>query len=242
LKPIDNLKTKSYFNDLTPHFSPNRYNFALDYINQHADNTTKLIDIGCGDGSTLLLIKENSRICNLTGMDISEQYLNKAKMNVQCNTIQASILDNDIIQQYRDHYDFCILGAVLHHIIKKTRKSSYRAVHRAIKNSLELLKNDGYLIIFEPTLRPKFLMDVIFYIKKFFSLFTSNRIELGFRWLNIGLPIVSYYTKSQIYDTLKTLDVFIVENKIIDKYRVGLFIQREGIGLILQKKLGYIYD
>jgi 2-polyprenyl-3-methyl-5-hydroxy-6-metoxy-1,4-benzoquinol methylase len=42
-------QTHEYFDQFTPHYSPKKFNFALEYLN--------IVDIGCGDGATLHSIK-----------------------------------------------------------------------------------------------------------------------------------------------------------------------------------------
>ena len=229
--------TERYFNKLTPHFDPKRFEFALDFIRNHANSDTKLIDVGCGNGATLALIRHNTDVKYLAGMDISENYLKQAKETVGCETIHGSILDPDCVARLTGRFDFCVLGAVLHHLIGCNRRESYSNVQVALANSLKLLKPEGFLIIFEPTHSPAFLMSAVFYLKKFFSTFTEGRFEIFQRWVNLGQPIVSYYTLEQLESMTHQLrDAEVVERKVVDARRMGLVIRRTGLGLILKKR------
>ena len=233
---VTDEKTRVYFNKLTPHFDSNRFQFAWEFICNHSDSNTRLIDIGCGDGATLLQIRQNTPVTLLSGMDVSEQYLNRVKKSVGCDTILGSILDANIISKYSDSYNFCLLGAVLHHLIGKNRAESYRAAQCSIINALTLLKAGGYIIIDEPVYTSIFLMDIVFNIKKFFSNLSDGRIELFAKWVNIGQPVVSYYTPRQIDEMISLCEnAAVVKKAAVNEIRQGFILKRVSLQLIIQK-------
>jgi len=209
--------------------------FAADYMRKYAFKTARIIDVGCGDGESLSMLKNITGLSNLTGMDITMHYLRKAQERTGCNIVLGSILDDELVESRRGFWDFVVMKAVLHHLIEKNRTSSYKAAKIAIRNSLSLLSQDGRLFIYEPAHGPKFLMDLVFYVKKIFSRFSSNRIELSRQWLNIGQPVVSYYEPGQIETMVKEAGGEIVEAQVIDKKRLGFVIKRTGIGLVIKK-------
>ena len=226
--------TKAYFDSLTPSFDPRRFEFALSFLRENGTPASKLIDVGCGDGTILSLIQQRTPLTNLTGMDISDNYLRKAEVAVRCKTISGSILDSRLVTEYAGTYDFCVLGAVLHHLIGPTRADSHRAANRCMRNTMTLLKPGGHLIVFEPTFSPAFLLPVIFYVKKLFGRFSSGRLEFGRHWANFGHPVVSFYTAKQLNEMVQE-KWEIVERTIVDSACYGFVVKRVAVGMVLRK-------
>ena len=234
---MEDRDTRAYFDAHTPHFNPSRFEFALSFIRRNCTDQSTLIDVGCGDGATLGLIQAQTSVSDLTGMDVSDNYLRKAKDALGCRTITGSILDTRLVAEHAGIYDFCVLGAVLHHLIGASRTESRDAASLCLRNAMMLLKTDGHLIVFEPTHGPVFLMTAIFYIKKLFGSLSQQRLELGRRWANFGQPVVSYYTEDELTRMTGSLgNADLVKRTVVDKRRFALIIQRVGLGLILQKK------
>lgn len=233
---MNDQQTHDYFDEFTPHFNPERFAFAIDYLKRNATSEKTLIDVGCGDGATLQLIKDNTPLQRLVGLDISENYLRKANELVGCNTIKGSILDNIALAEHWGKYDYCTLGAVIHHMIGKNRKESFHHMKSCLENSVRLLIPGGSLIIFEPTYSPSMAMDLVFWIKKIVGSFANKRIQISKRWANIGQPVVSYYTPEQLVSYIEGInDAQILVKKTVDKRRLGFVISRVGMGVIVTK-------
>ena len=231
-------QTHDYFDEFTPHFKPERFHFAIDYLNKIATNEQNLIDIGCGDGATLHLIKTNTPLQSIVGLDVSANYLSKANKLVGCDTIQGSILDKITIENNLEKFDYCTMGAVLHHLIGKNRKESFYNMKQCLENAIKLLKPGGSLIIFEPTFSPSIVMDIIFWIKKFTGKISSKRIKILKHWANIGQPVVSYYTPKQLIAYVEKIPgIQILEKKIVDSKRLGLIISNVRMGIIINKSI-----
>jgi SAM-dependent methyltransferase len=223
-------QTHEYFDKFTPHYNPKRFNFALEYLNEVATDHQNILDIGCGDGATLHLIKKHTALKILFGLDMSGNYLRKAKELVDCYTIEGSILDDTILEEYRGRFNYCILGAVIHHLIGKNRKESFQYAQTCLMNAIDLLKPCGSLIIFEPTYGPSMLMGLVFWIKKIIGSLTNKRVELSMPWMNIGQPVISYCTPKQLLSLSEGIaGTKIVTSKEIDKSRLGIVIYRVGM-------------
>ena len=228
-------KTQDYFDNFTPSYRPERFEFAIEHLNT-LDPSLRLLDVGCGDGATLAMIKDKTQIRNLVGLDIAPNYLAKARENVGCETIEGSILDDNIVSAHAEQFDICTLGAVIHHLIGKSRKESTQLGETCIHHCMELLKPGGQLLIFEPTYSPKIAGDLAFWIKKNVTRFSSNRIEIFKSWANFGEPVVSYYTPA-------ILDRFIANSPntkklkfdVMDNCRLGGVFHRQGMAIILEK-------
>ncbi|MEZ6135905.1 MAG: class I SAM-dependent methyltransferase [Pirellulaceae bacterium] len=235
----EDQKTLDYFDNFTPHYNAERFRFAIDYLNKHGNAEQRLLDIGCGDGGTLALLKEHTAIVHLCGMDISANYLRKAERLLQCETIEGSILDDDLVAEHFEQFDYCTLGAVIHHLIGGTRRESLQFAVKCVENSFKLLKPGGSLIIFEPTYKPAWMMSAAFWIKKIVSRLSSKRVEMGRSWANLGQPIVSYYTAEQLTRFVEELpESRVLLNEVQDKLRLAGVIERQGMAVIVQKTDG----
>jgi 2-polyprenyl-3-methyl-5-hydroxy-6-metoxy-1,4-benzoquinol methylase len=234
---MEDLATREYFDTFTPHFEPSRFQFALSFIRQHADETTKVIDVGCGDGATLWLVNSKTPARDLTGMDVSANYLRAAKEKMGCKTVLGSILDHEVVAEHAGRYDICILGAVLHHLIASSRRASQRAAFACLRNSMALLRPGGHLVIFEPTHGPAPVMTAVFWAKKLLGSLYGGRLELFSKWANFGQPVVSYYTADQLTDMVGALDdAHVVLRTVVDQRRMGMVIERVGLGLVLRSE------
>lgn len=161
----------------------------------------------------------------------------KAERLLQCRTIEGSILDRALVRQHAGQFDYCTLGAVIHHLIGATRSESRQFARECLHNSIELLKPGGSLIIFEPTYSPAWLMTTAFWIKKGFLRFSSSRLELFKSWANFGQPVVSYYTSGQLTQMARDLPGVAIEmDQPMDRYTLGGVIRRVGIGMILRRE------
>lgn len=233
---MNDEQTRDYFDRFTPYYNPQRFGFAIDYLKRNSNRNQKLIDVGCGDGATLSLIKEKTPLTQLAGLDVSRNSLNKAGELVGCDLIEGSILDRAIVDRYSGQFDYCTLKAIIHHLIGKTRTESFRYASQCLENSLQLLKPNGSLIIFEPTHTPSLIMDMVFWTKKIIGTFTNQRVELLQRWVNFGQPVVSYYTPQQVRSFVAAFpNARTFEEVIVDEKRKAFVINRVGFGLIVKK-------
>jgi SAM-dependent methyltransferase len=95
-------------------------------------------------------------------------------------------------------FDFAILGAVLHHLVGRTRHASRERARLALVHALSLVRPGGHLLILEPAFYPSWMMDVAFYVKTLAVKLTARRLELFDRWNNLGAPVVSYYSNEEL--------------------------------------------
>jgi SAM-dependent methyltransferase len=195
---MEEERTIAYFDTNTPEYSVRRMDYALEAINRYSQQGNSLVDIGCGTGNVLELIRDQSGLQDLCGIDVSQNCLLKARERVECDILLGSILDNDCVERMSREFDFALLGAVLHHLVGRNRKESMDYASLAISNSLRLLKHGGYLIVLEPAFYPVLAMDIVFCIKKLITSVTSGRVQILGTWNNIGAPVVSYYTNEQL--------------------------------------------
>lgn len=225
-------------------YSEDRYEYIVDFLNRNLKADANIIEVGCGSGNILKYIGEKTNIKNLYGIDISEKALTVARKR-GAHTYLGSITDKSFISGIKIKFDFVILGAILHHLAGKNRETSYFESYKAIKNSILLLKDNGYVCILEPIFEPSFIGDLIFYVKKFISKLTSKRVPVFGYWNNIGPPVVSYFTKDTLlkivehFDNIEIVEEY--EKELKRSFLMKLFFvkKRSDLTLILRKKIDY---
>ena len=222
-------KTTDYFDENTPEYSIERYLPFLDMVKKLSIDGASIADIGCGTGNILKLISENTGINDLTGIDISDNYLKKANENTGCTTFNASILESDFSDVVSKRFDFVVVGAVLHHLIDSSRGKSRALAIRALQNAMAILKPGGHLVLLEPIFSPQISMDLVFYIKKLVSRFSSDRIGLFGYWNNIGEPVVSYYDRKQLVDFMTHLPGSELVYEYYNPHKIALIMRLAGI-------------
>ncbi len=152
------LKSSNLSSDLRSMIKPNSlieqlktlrpFMCPFDIVLSHITNTNekKILDIGCGDCSFLLLINKYKNFKSLSGIDIniSEKTFNICKANNICVYKSNSL---DVFNQ--EKYDVVTIIDVLHHI--KIEERIY-----FIQGAFKLVKPGGQLVIKDMNDRPIF--------------------------------------------------------------------------------------
>jgi len=183
------------------------------------------MDIGCGAGNVLEYVK-NELSLKVSGMDFAENYVAQASKRCGCEILKGSILDTDFIDGIKKQYDFVLLGAILHHLVGRTRARSEELAKSAVLNALKLLKKNGYLVVIENAYAPSFPMTVLFHVKKLMSSLSNERISFLNGWNNIGAPVVSFYSIEKIK---KMIPAKIVKDEAVDYPDLNLIWKLAGI-------------
>ncbi len=127
---------------ITPALEKHKQNLTqratFEFIRQHIDITGRALDIGCGNGKLLLLLRDSG--WDVTGMELLESYAKKIIEDYKIEIIIA-----DFLQYCFDNhkYDLVLLKHVLEHlpdpILTMTKLNN-------------LLKDGGYLIMEFPNI------------------------------------------------------------------------------------------
>lgn len=233
----DDKATQQYFDSYVPNYRQERFIFAIRFLNEHAGPENSLIDVGCGTGKTLALIGSSTPVKKLVGLDVSESSLEATAKASGAETIHGSILNEAFVLSQSGRYDYAVLGAVLHHVIEKNRSECYKAAELTIANTLRMLKPGGHLFIMEPTWEPRFITWTVFWIKRVVSMVVPGRLHLGPSWVNIGHPIVSYYSEAKLAEMVKRQQAEIVEHYVHGRNtKLGGILKLANIGYILRRR------
>jgi SAM-dependent methyltransferase len=190
----------------------------------------------------LAYLREATGLHHLTGIDVSPRYLEQARDRVGCRTHEGSILDPDLVAGLQGRFDFALLGAVLHHLVGRTRGGSRERARQALVNTVSLLRPGGHAIVLEPVFYPSWMMGVVFYTKRIVATVTSRRLELFDQWNNLGAPVVSYYTNEELVEmTRRDPRAEIVDVRSSPAYlsslqRAAFIRRREDTTLVLRRR------
>lgn len=101
----------------------------------------RVLDLGCGDGTSAKYIDEICEVESYTGIDVSEQSIAEAtKQSIDGFTFLA--YDGETIPFEDNSFDVVFIACVLHHIDPAQRVNILRECRR-------VLSDDGKIIIFE---------------------------------------------------------------------------------------------
>jgi SAM-dependent methyltransferase len=190
--------TEAYFDTWTPEYDAARFAVTAEWIRNLRHEESSLVDVGCGSGNVLAYLREATGLHNLTGIDVSPRYLEQARKRTGCETHLGSILEIGVVERLAGRFDFALLGAVLHHLVGRTRRASRERARVALSHAVSLVRPGGHVVVHEPVFYPPWTMDLVFYAKRIAATVTSRRLEILDQWNNLGAPVVSYYTNEDL--------------------------------------------
>ncbi|HSD66309.1 MAG TPA: class I SAM-dependent methyltransferase [Vicinamibacteria bacterium] len=235
--------TVAYFDARTPEFdAASRFAPAAEWIRRLAAEDGSLVEIGCGNGNVLGYLRDATGLRRLAGIDVSPRSLEQARARVGCETHEGSILDEALVERLAGRFDFAVLGAVLHHLVGRTRRASRARARLALAHALSLVRPGGHVIVHEPAFHPPWAMDLVFYAKTLAVRLTSRRLALFGPWNNLGAPVVSYYTNEELRGMAtedpraELLDLTSVPAYLPFLQRAAFITRREDATLVLRRR------
>lgn len=98
------------------------------------DNLKTLLDIGCGTGLELEAIYKRFPNVNITGIDLSEEMLNKLREKYQNKNIELVTADYFKYPFEKRQYDAALSFETLHHFKYEKKQIIYNKLFQSIKN------------------------------------------------------------------------------------------------------------
>ena len=194
--------TARYFESHPTDYDPTRFDSALSWIAELGGDAPSILEVGCGTGNVLEVMAAKIPGSKLAGSDISEQALRMAHDRVDFEGFRASVLDADFVRSQASRFDFVIVGAVLHHLVGRSRRASRRMALSALENCSTLIAPGGRLLVVEPTFAPRLLMWALFWVKRLVGAVSPGRVELG-AWNNVGNPVVSFIGPGELEELVE---------------------------------------
>jgi ubiquinone/menaquinone biosynthesis C-methylase UbiE len=178
-----------------PQFSALRLNFVME-LKRHNPSGT-LADVGCGPGYLLQLIAKEIPQVNLIGVDISEEMLRKAAINLSAlsrdKKVQFKQGDIQKLPLDDDSMDFIVSTLSLHHW--SDPKSAFDEIHR-------VLKHEGQFLLFDLRRDPqRWFFWLIRFAQK--VMLRAFRAEAIVRLNEPTGSVLSSYTPSEVETFLK---------------------------------------
>lgn len=130
-------KVKNDYDDIADEFSATRKSVWSDilFINNYVKDGDRVLDLGCGNGRLLKLLKEKK--ITYTGIDISEKIIRQAQSEFNENDQTKFLVGNALELPFDDNeFDVVISVAFFHHIpSNELRLKTLKEVRRVTGNN-----------------------------------------------------------------------------------------------------------
>ena len=148
-KIAQNSNHQTYLNRMNDYVYHSSKHKIIDIIESYyvKNNNIKILDVGCGSGVLIELIKERlGDNVDITGIDLNQMTVDevnqKKKFNVICSDIQTLYKNNP-----NQKYDVIIFSSILHEVYSYSESNNQQAVEETLNTAYDLLNKDGKVII-----------------------------------------------------------------------------------------------
>lgn len=200
-----------------------------------------LADIGSGTGTNLKRLSRQLGIRDVTAMDVSRNSLEQLSQRIPRAKVRCvSILDSVSLDSYRGTFDVVLMAAVLHHLVRGSRRASFADAQLGMTNALSLAKPGGVLIVMEPVFSPRASSWGLFWLKRAVTSVTHDRVPIGSYWNNVGAPVVSFYTPEQVRGMAIASGGRVVAEQAEDQSlkQVDRLIRKKNLTLVIERPEG----
>ena len=208
--------------------------FFTDLKNKKNNNALifdKVLDIGCGWGSSSILL--SSLFKNVHAIDISSTSVSKAKKNIDLNqkkNIELEEFDAENLN-IRNTYDFIYSWGVIHHSVNPSK------IYKNMFNSLK--ENGSFMIMVYNRNTP------VFWLKGLYQLFIKLKILKGYNIETVQKFCTDgyfqkHYVPKKLIDELKSLGFRSLKYELshVDKSYAPFFKKKSNLDNFFKKNLG----
>lgn len=185
---------------------PNYWNHNTAYykwLKEQVKNSKEILDVGCGDGSLVAFLDDNSK--NITGIDPDQSCINKTNLLNTSKKVQFIREDFESFESIK-RYDSIIFVASIHHM----------EMGMALKKAKSLLSQNGKLLIVGLA-RPSTMTDYIIEILRVLPSSVISKIKKMHSSEDENIPVS--YNLMKMSEVRKLLFNLFPNSKI----RQGLF-------------------
>ena len=235
-RPLERLRrtVDTYFENHVHDYPPSRLDPLIPHIQRLRPGYSSLLDIGCGTGNTMQTMAERLGIESPVGVESSRSLVKLAAERTGYRVIYGSVLEDNFPDVVSGRYDIVVLSSVLHHLVGRTRRTSFRMVRTALQNARRVLAPGGLLVVHEPVMTPSISMSLLFYTKLVIGGITHGRVGIGSYWANIGAPLVSYLTPKQLEKMVGEAEYYSLEKTPLPKVPTMTGMSRYDAAYIVQ--------
>jgi len=166
----------------------------------------KLLDVGCGDGTFIKSLINTGMRAEFLATDISFTMSSMAKANLRLNRTEILVADAfklPIIAGKR--FDVIHIAFLLHHLIGKTRPKSMTLARKLISTLINMISENGILIVeevyYNSYFLPRLTTSIIFYITKLLSFIHFDSIHITNNY-KPGLQ-VNFFSQFELEELLR---------------------------------------
>lgn len=165
------------------------------------DESSRVLDIGCGEGETVEYAEYATQRGNYVGVDISRKMLPSSSTGA-VDYLQASATD---LPFSPESFDIVVLSDILHHLVGSTRRESKQKAKDTLAECKELVDEGGKIVLkeqyHEGPIRATATASVII----FHGLKRGNSV---LKWVTEqveGGLLTSFYTRSEILEMVNDI-------------------------------------
>lgn len=152
-------------------------NIRWDLIDLIPEGEHRILEIGCGDGSTLIKLKEIKKACEIDGIEKNDALAEALRSRLD----RAYIGDVEHLEaEFKErHFDYIIFGDVLEHL---------REPGKVLRRYSRYLKEDGYILASIPNI-------------KYYDILLKLILHDRFEYQEYGIldrTHVKFYTRTEI--------------------------------------------
>lgn len=208
---------KGTYNQFASEFSASRQNLWPELLEfkQYLKGGIKILDLGCGNGRLINLLKDHE--IDYIGSDLSSSLLNYAKKQEKGKIKEFEFIESDMMKLIfsKESFDIIFMIASFHHLENKKQR-----IELLLKMN-SWLKKDGIIIMtnwnlwekhnFKKYFRCLFDFSMSKTFKDFIIPFKNNTGE------SLGKRFYHSFIRSEIEKLIKKTGFEIIENKYSDK-------------------------
>ena len=157
-------------------------------LNQFVDHPFRILDLGCGDASSLKPILKKSMVTNYLGIDLSSAAIEIAQSNLKQLEEKAQWLSGDlnsIALKREDNFDIVYSSFAIHHLLDRNKEQLFKMIFEHLKPGGIFIYIDAY--------------------QKFSTGLDAYRTEYS-EWVDDTWQALSGQEKQEIKDHLCTCD------------------------------------